>query len=219
MMSKPVMIDGEYYNSARLAAEILKVDKGTIKNRVFAGIEGYSFCAYQPPKERRCSVCKEVKPLIEFKKSKGNRCGRGFWCKTCHAASVLGHLQTEHGKELSNNRFKTYRKTGTCKKARVRYKTGAAGKAAKARYAHQRRVRISGLVNDLTAADWAEILQEQGNTCKICSRSFTEELQPQRDHITPVVANGPFTKSNVQALCVNCNSTKGSKIIPGFSTL
>ena len=147
--------------------------------------------------------------LDEFKRSKQNKSGYSYSCKKCHAIDVIKYLQTDKGKFLSKKRLAKYRKTNTCKKARARYKKGDAGKVAKARYSHQRRTRIDGLINDLTANDWNEILKEQNYRCVMCERSF-DNLIPQRDHIIPVSKGGHFTKKNVQALCINCNSTKGN---------
>lgn len=210
MLSQPVLIHNQYYNSLSQAGNALQIDSNTVRNRIKLGVEGYSFCSYRHPMKRKCSQCKKIKPLEEFKKAKNNRCGRSYWCKKCQASDVVNYLQTDRGKKLSKKRFKKYRKTDTCKKARVRYKQGATGKAAKARYAHQRRVRANNLINDLTAKDWDDILKNQQNKCNICDRAFDINLQPQRDHIKPVSKGGAFTKHNVQALCVNCNSSKSN---------
>lgn len=212
MLSRPVLIHGKYYNSMGLAGKALQVDTNTVKNRIRLGVDGYAFCEYRPPLERSCPQCGEIKHLKKFKKAKTNRCGRSHWCKKCHSADVVKHLQTEQGKALSKKRIAKYRKTETCKKARSRYKNGGAGKASKARYGHQRRARAKKLINDLTANDWSDILREQGHRCGACKRSFNDKLLPQRDHIIPVSKNGHFTKENVQALCLRCNSIKGDKV-------
>lgn len=210
MISQPVSINDQYYNSMKQAGKALQIDSGTVKNRVKLGIEGYSFCEYRPPIKRKCPQCKKVKLLKEFKKARANRCGRSHWCKKCQAADVLKYSQTNSGRVLSEKRLVKYRKTNTCKKARARYKKGIRGKAAKARYAHQRRVRFAGSINNLTAQDWNDILDSQYNKCAICGRLFNEKLQPQRDHIRPVSKGGVFTRANVQALCINCNSLKSN---------
>lgn len=210
MLSQPVLINNQYYNSLNQASNALQIDSNTVKNRIRLGIDGYLFCKYRPPTKRKCPRCKKIKPLEAFKKAKENRCGRSHWCKECQAIDVMKHLQTDRGKKLSKKRLKKYRKTDTCKKARVRYKKGSIGKAAKARYAHQRRVRVNNSINDLTANDWDDILKNQQNKCNICNREFNANLQPQRDHIKPVSKGGAFTKSNIQALCINCNSSKSN---------
>lgn len=210
MLSKPVLINNQYFNSMNLASQELCIDKNTVKNRIKNNIKGYTFCEYQPPKKRKCSICNQIKLLKYFKKAKNNRCQRSSQCTECHNKNVLKYLQTSTGKILSQKRSKKYRKTTICKQARSRYKKGINGKAAKARYAHQRRVRMSNVINNLSTEDWLDILKEQNNKCIICDRIFNINLQPQRDHIIPVVKGGAFTKINVQALCINCNSRTGS---------
>ena len=85
MISQPVLINKQYFNSLSQAGRLLQVDSNTIKNRIRLGFDSYSFCEYKPPIKRKCPQCKEIKLLKEFKKAKENRCGRSHWCKKCQA--------------------------------------------------------------------------------------------------------------------------------------
>ena len=65
---------------------------------------------------------------------------------------------------------------------------------------------------DLTEAEWAHVLENQGHVCLGCGREFGNELSPERDHIIPVAKGGVLTKTNVQALCRSCNARKGPRV-------
>ncbi len=36
---------------------------------------------------KKCSMCKEIKPLVEFHKSRSNTDGRQYYCKVCMVES------------------------------------------------------------------------------------------------------------------------------------
>ena len=76
----------------------------------------------------------------------------------------------------------------------------------------QARRRESDKLADLTLEEWENILDGQEHKCNICGSIFCDELRPDRDHIIPVVMGGILTKTNVQALCRPCNSSKGVSI-------
>lgn len=117
-------------------------------------------------------------------------------------------------REVEHKSHAKYRKSAKGKATKAKehayYRKSAKGKATKARERANRRSREKGVINDLTAAQWNEILFSQNNLCNACSVSF-DEVTATRDHIKPVVAGGGLTKDNVQALCGPCNSSKGTK--------
>lgn len=96
-------------------------------------------------------------------------------------------------------------------KTMAAYNKTPAGRASKARANNKRRTRIANTENTLTAAEWQDILDEQGSRCAMCGREFTNDDPPTRDHIIPVVRGGGLTRENVQALHRSCNTRKGSK--------
>jgi 5-methylcytosine-specific restriction endonuclease McrA len=71
---------------------------------------------------------------------------------------------------------------------------------------HRRRARLlSAPQNDLTAAQWIEILAAYGHRCVYCGKKPKRLSQ---DHITPVSKGGSHTASNVVPACRSCNSKK-----------
>ena len=47
--------------------------------------------------------------------------------------------------------------------------------------------------------------------CVYCFRDFNETLKPTLDHILPLSRDGRHENSNLQLLCLSCNSSKGDR--------
>lgn len=70
----------------------------------------------------------------------------------------------------------------------------------------RRRARKAGAsVNDLTAAQWREILAAYGHRCVYCGRKMQRLTQ---DHVIPLAKGGTHTFSNVVPACRSCNAKK-----------
>lgn len=82
---------------------------------------------------------------------------------------------------------------------------------------HRRRcAKMAASVSDLTSEQWARILKNQKYRCNICHKKFAVKRPATMDHIIPLSKGGDFTSSNVQALCLSCNSSKNAKVLKGF---
>lgn len=57
-----------------------------------------------------------------------------------------------------------------------------------------------------------EILTRDKHTCRMCGRS-APDVELQVDHDIPVAFGGLDEPRNLQALCVECNSSKGAKVM------
>ncbi len=73
---------------------------------------------------KRCSRCKEIKPVSEFARHKGNTANDclAYSCKVCVKAYNKIYRQTEAGKEVRRRGAIKYRKTEGCKEAQRRGK-------------------------------------------------------------------------------------------------
>jgi 5-methylcytosine-specific restriction endonuclease McrA len=70
------------------------------------------------------------------------------------------------------------------------------------------RARKIGAEGSHTAKQWRDILAKWGGVCAYCGTS--ERIT--KDHIVPLVRGGSDYASNLQPLCLPCNSTKGAKL-------
>ena len=164
-----------------------------------------------------CTKCKINKVLEEYYKDTRHKDGRASECKSCTIARQKEYQKSDRGKATQAKRNAKYKKTDEGKavnaKANAKYFKSAKGKAAIARGNHKSRYWKSKTINTLDNKEFDYIIFLQDNKCACCSRTFTDELMPTRDHIYPASKGGDFIKENVQALCVECNSRKKDKYI------
>lgn len=129
-------------------------------------------------------------------------------------------------RQLNNEYYKEYQKEynksnkEVLRKQKKEYRQTLEGKASRAKCSHNRRTKQKNTINNLDAAQWALIQNLQDNKCigLTCKQRSFKKVAPTRDHIVPVDDDGPFTLSNIQALCQSCNSKKGTKTIDYRST-
>lgn len=86
------------------------------------------------------------------------------------------------------------------------------GKAAKQRDYSRRRNGIGGVINNLTADEWIEILKEYKFRCAYCGKEFNLFDKATKDHVIPISKGGDNTKENIVPACKSCNSKKHNKM-------
>jgi hypothetical protein len=74
----------------------------------------------------------------------------------------------------------------------------------------ERRVRKMNNGGTFTITEWRSLLSRCGNKCLRCGRS---DRKLTADHVVPVSKGGSNYISNIQPLCLSCNSTKHDSII------
>jgi 5-methylcytosine-specific restriction endonuclease McrA len=120
--------------------------------------------------------------------------------KTCSQCGLVKPLSEYH-------RSGDYGTVQPCKDCRAEwYKTHNLQQVARNHNAKAKRVGCAGT---LTAADLADILQEQGAACLVCQA--TEHLH--FDHVISFYCKGSNTRDNIQILCASHNSSKGRMCI------
>jgi len=84
---------------------------------------------------------------------------------------------------------------------------------AQANHIRRRASKKQAPINDLTAAQWREILAAFDHRCAYCQRKMQRLTQ---DHISPLGPTGPHTLHNIVPACQSCNSRKytGPPLIP-----
>lgn len=75
----------------------------------------------------------------------------------------------------------------------------------KRRYAARRRKRVQAAANDLTEAQWQQIVELWGGGCAYCS-DHAEKLQ--KDCVQAISRGGRYTALNVVPACGSCNASK-----------
>jgi hypothetical protein len=60
----------------------------------------------------------------------------------------------------------------------------------------------------MSEEEWEELKQQHSYTCLCCKRR-EPDIKLTRDHVVPISRNGTWALSNVQPLCLSCNSSKG----------
>ena len=103
------------------------------------------------------------------------------------------------------------RSTGLC--ADCRNKKGKApdwlAKLRLSKRISQQKRRTKYMKGAFTKQDWIDITKKWENKCALCH--ILKKLTI--DHIIPLSKGGMHTKENIQPLCGNCNSSKGSKLL------
>lgn len=74
---------------------------------------------------------------------------------------------------------------------------------------HARRTRKTQAGGSYTAAEWKALVAHQNGSCLACGK----EAPLTADHIVPVSKGGSSNISNIQGLCLSCNSRKKDKVI------
>ena len=80
----------------------------------------------------------------------------------------------------------------------------AVSRSRKARASRKRKRRLSAVINDLTADQWAAI-QAAWNGCAYCGAT-SRPLQ--RDCVMAISRGGRYTIDNVVPACASCNTSK-----------
>jgi 5-methylcytosine-specific restriction endonuclease McrA len=72
------------------------------------------------------------------------------------------------------------------------------------------RARKNGAAGSYTAEEWKALLDHYEHRCLCCGRS---DVPMTVDHIVPLCQGGSNEISNLQPLCLSCNTSKGTKYI------
>lgn len=96
---------------------------------------------------------------------------------------------------------------------RRRKVSSGASPSTRARYAKRRRRRVALADNDLSAAEWADLVAAWGGACAYCGAPSTAL---QRDCVLPISRGGRYTLDNVVPACASCNASKHNDEVTGW---
>lgn len=170
------------------------------------------------------------------------KCGESDWydsgkCKSCQRASVRARRESdteaarayeakwrmanpEKARESSAKWYSKNRERVTAKNAewqeenreKVRAKSAkwqAANRDKSNAKTHRRRTRKTNAGGSFTASEWRKLCKRYDGRCLRCG----EKTKLTADHVIPVSKGGSSNISNIQPLCLSCNSSKGNKTI------
>lgn len=189
------------------------------------------------PQEKRCSKCRESKPVSEFNRNRAKPDGRANVCRECMRGYQQGHYQRNRATALKAARdyYTAHRET-----VRARHRAyDAAHKAkasersrkwyerhpgrrlslsrvwrglnrmrARAAFTKHQALQRGAAISDFTAEQWAAMKAAYGHCCAYCHKP-SKRLE--QDHVLPLSRGGNHTASNIVPACRTCNASKHDK--------
>lgn len=174
--------------------------------------------------QKRCTVCKSVKPLTDFEIDKRSVTGYGARCRSCKRASDRRHY-ANNPKKRSEYRRNYYRLHSLKRLAYQRnYQQSNADRVRKyqsdyrhknpdkARQLKQRTLaRKRNLPATFTEKHWNFSIAYFNGACAYCGNGvsmFDLHKTLHREHHVPVSAGGGYTPDNIVPACQSCNLSK-----------
>jgi 5-methylcytosine-specific restriction endonuclease McrA len=170
----------------------------------------------ESPKAKRCSKCKETKPITGFHKFKRSKDGYKSACKVCRNAAKAKYYAENAEKERASQ-AKYYAENREKKLAyQVKYRKDNPDKVRAHR--HQRRAVKANASGTHTASDWKAKLEYYGYRCRYCGihKSETSEGWLEADHAIPLSRGGTNFISNIVPACRSCNASKHAKTFKDY---
>jgi len=179
------------------------------------------------PKVKRCNNCGKIKSLDHFAKNMLGQYGRYSQCKEC--LRIKQRKRHAENPERQRKRQRQYyakhpeKVRAWSRKARRKYyATHKEEEAARFRkwqlenpdkcraYAANRRALKKQADGSFTTEEFDALCEKYANKC-LCCGSTNEPLTV--DHVIPLSEGGSNDISNIQPLCLSCNSRKQDKTI------
>jgi hypothetical protein len=70
---------------------------------------------------KECPLCEESEPRVKFGKNKNSRDGKQSYCLNCYKDKRHEYSETDHAKQLAENRKKQYKEEGKLKAYNKKY--------------------------------------------------------------------------------------------------
>lgn len=187
------------------------------------------------PNTKRCSKCREWKPLTDFAANRSKRDGLQADCRICkksafkawyesHRQRVLDRVDAyrrEHPEQAAQRsrkhrathprpaRTPRDRERGRANTRKWQARQHEVGPYRERVRAARRRARKVNATGAYRLAEWQALCASYGNRCLCCGA--TGKLSA--DHVIPLSRGGTNDIGNIQPLCQSCNSSKGTKTI------
>ena len=158
---------------------------------------------------KTCLQCKNLftKPTKFSYTQWENRKYCGFDCWGLHQSTVMkggtSHMKGRYHTQETKNRISV----ANLKPNGISHVKGYYTYHALKRYA-----RLKGSQGSHTFKQWLELKCKWNYMC-LCCKKYEPEIKLTQDHIVPITKGGNDDISNIQPLCMSCNSIKRCKII------
>lgn len=167
---------------------------------------------------KKCSKCGVEKPLDCFSNDKSKKAGKRFACRGCEAL-VNARRYKERYKSDPEFRARVIKRAQLQQQtkpelhrenARRWYHADIERGRAKSRRGQQNyRKRKQNGEGTYTNQEWEQVCEDAENRCLACG----QEVSLTADHIVPLSKGGSNYITNIQPLCLSCNSKKHDKTI------
>jgi 5-methylcytosine-specific restriction endonuclease McrA len=158
----------------------------------------------QIPLAKRCAGCDIEKPSSEFGRCKRERDGLQTYCKACRKAYTEVNKAREVARVIEWQRQNPERTRE--KQERYEQRDIEAHRARSLAAAHRRRARKTKAGGSYTPAQFKALCDAYGNVCLCCGAG----VKLTADHVIPIAKGGSSDISNIQPLCLPCNSHKST---------
>lgn len=159
--------------------------------------------------EKVCSACFKLLPASEFYPSKYTKYGLRCYCKKCDNKDTVERTRGDKRALLRN---KQWRNRNVEKYAAIR-KASVQKHRSKHRFEHNQRsyLRYHSITfkHRIRESDWNALVFLFGGKCLLCGEAKKLTV----DHIIPVTRYGYHEISNMQPLCLSCNSSKHTTVL------
>lgn len=165
------------------------------------------------PSEKPCRICGKTKPGQEFGISCENSDGLDSRCRACRkeAGKVYRALHPDPCRERCLN----WQRSNPEKRAAIARRFRRRHLAEDVRKVTERKRMLLAAEGTHTPEEWNKMKHQFGNRCVCCGVIEKDAALGRitKDHILPIRAGGSNWISNIQPLCVPCNTRKGSRCI------
>jgi Restriction endonuclease len=162
-----------------------------------------------------CTKCRRWLLLKCYEKANNVRDGKRAQCRDCHNKQRdpvrTKQLQQEASQRCYAKQKAQAADVGDWKKERqAAYRQWCLDNPEQSRLrGHNYRARLQQAEGRFTTQQWKALCAKYGNICLSCGRQAL--LTP--DHVIPLSRGGSNRIDNIQPLCGNCNSQKGTRSI------
>lgn len=159
--------------------------------------------------EKRCSRCKEIKPITEFGRDSRNKDGLLIYCRDCKRA--MNASQSEYRKEYMKRYLVTYRKSPEYRERERLYaqEYRKAHPDKNKAYSANYRATLRENTGEMNEIDVQEVLKFFNYECAYSGVPLGSDYQ--MDHIISVSRGGTHTTHNLAPCLPVINLRKSSK--------